>query len=60
MQKIVEAVIRRGDQRIAVGLVSIKQALDMPQRGIYEFSHPEHEAGKTDVFLTREALCKLM
>jgi hypothetical protein len=60
MQKIVEAVVRRGDRRIAVGLVSIKQALEMPERGIYEFSHPEYEAGKTDVFVTRETLSKLM
>jgi hypothetical protein len=60
MQKIVEAVVRKGEQRIAVGLVSIKQALEMPERGLYEFSHPEYEAGKTDIFVSREALSKLM
>jgi len=60
MEKIVEAVVRRGNQRIAIGLVSVKQALELPQRGCYEFSHPAHEAGKTDVFVTRDMLSKLM
>ncbi len=35
MQKIVEAVIRNGDQRVPVGLVSVKQALQMPERGCW-------------------------
>ena len=60
MEKIVEAVVRRGNQRIAIGLVSVKQALELPQRGCYEFSHPAHEAGTTDVFVTRDMLSKLM
>lgn len=58
--KIVEAVVRNGDQRVPVGLVSIKQALEMPDKVWLEFSHPAYEAGKTDVFLSREALSKLM
>ena len=32
MNKIVEAVIRSGDQFVPVGLVSIKQALEMPEK----------------------------
>lgn len=59
MNKIVEAVVKNGDRRVPVGLVSIKQALEMPERGMFEFSHPAYEAGKTDVFLSREALSKL-
>lgn len=59
MNNIVEAVVKNGDQRVPVGLVSIKQALEMPQKVIFEFSHPAFEAGKTDVFLSREALSKL-
>ncbi|WP_117192935.1 hypothetical protein [Rhizobium terrae] len=61
MHKIVEAVVvRNGDQRVPVGLVSIKQALEMPERERFEFSHPAYEAGKTDIFVNRETLSKLM
>ncbi|MBP2463050.1 MULTISPECIES: hypothetical protein [unclassified Rhizobium] len=64
MIRIVEAVVINGDRRVPVGLVSVKQALEMPHNGVFssgmfEFSHPAYEAGKTDVFLTREALSKL-
>jgi hypothetical protein len=59
MHKIVEAVVKNGDRRVPVGLVTVKQALDMPEKAIFEFSHPAFEAGKTDVFLSREALYKL-
>jgi len=60
MIKIVEAVVRNGDRRIPVGLVSVKQALEMPEKGTFEFSHPAYEAGKTDIFVNRETLSKLM
>jgi hypothetical protein len=60
MNKIVEAVVRDGDRRIPVGLVNVKQALEMPQRNIFEFSHPAHEAGKTDIYVTRDVLRTLM
>jgi len=60
MIKIVEAVVRNGDQRVPVGLVSVKQALDMPEKEKFEFSHPAYEAGKTDIFVNRETLSKLM
>ncbi len=60
MNKIVEAVVLSDGKRVAVGLVSVKQALEMPERMKFEFSHPAHEAGKTDVFISREALSKLM
>jgi hypothetical protein len=59
MNRIVEAVIKRGDLRVPVGLISIKQALDLPLREGFEFSHPAYEAGKTDVFIDREMLLKL-
>jgi hypothetical protein len=60
MIKIVEAVVRNGDQRVPVGLVSVKQALEMPEKESFEFSHPAYEAGKTDIFVNRETLSKLM
>ncbi|AXV17045.1 hypothetical protein CYG48_15915 [Neorhizobium sp. SOG26] len=60
MIKIVEAVVFNDGQRVPVGLVNIKQALEMPERVKFEFSHPAHEAGKTDIFISREDLSKLM
>ncbi|MBW6423605.1 hypothetical protein KX729_19280 [Rhizobium sp. XQZ8] len=60
MNKIVEAVIRSGDQFVPVGLVSVKQALEMPEKPPFQFSHPAYEAGKTNIFVSREALSKLM
>ncbi|MBP2559556.1 hypothetical protein J2T08_000240 [Neorhizobium galegae] len=60
MHKIVEAVVRNGDQRVPVGLVTVKQALKIPEKGMLEFSHPAYEAGKTDIFVNRETLSKLM
>ncbi|GGF92764.1 hypothetical protein GCM10010924_20950 [Rhizobium wenxiniae] len=60
MNKIFEAVVRNGDQRVPVALVNLKQALEMSEKLVFEFSHPEHEAGKTDIFVGREVLQKLM
>jgi hypothetical protein len=60
MNKIVEAVVRNGDRYVPVGLVNLKQALEMSKRTSYEFSHPAHEAGKTDIFVTRDILQKLL
>jgi hypothetical protein len=60
MNKIVEAVIRNGDQVVPVGLVSVKQALEMPEKQLMVFSHPAYEAGKTNIFVSRETLSKLM
>ncbi len=58
MHKIVEAVVRNGDRRVPVGLVNVKQALEMSEKTPFEFSHPAHEAGKTDIFVTRDVLAK--
>lgn len=60
MHKIVEAVIRSGEQRVPVGLVNLRQALEMSEKTPFEFSHPAHEAGRTDVFVSREFLQKLI
>jgi hypothetical protein len=60
MNKIFEAVIRNGDRCVPVGLVNLKQALEMSERTSFEFSHPAYEAGKTDIFVSREILQKLM
>jgi hypothetical protein len=59
MNRIVEAVVKKGDLRVPVGLISVKQALDLPAAEGFEFSHPAYEAGKTDIFVSRDMLSKL-
>lgn len=59
MNKIVEAIFRTGDRCVPVGLVNIKQALEMSESTCFEFSHPAHEAGRTDIFVTRDMLLRL-
>lgn len=58
MYKIVEAVVRDGDRRVPVGLMNIRQALELPKKPTIEFSHPAYEAGKTDIFVDRDVLSK--
>ncbi|TKT66866.1 hypothetical protein [Rhizobium sp. LC145] len=60
MNKIVEAVIRKKDGCVPVGLMNVGQALRMPKEPAVEFSHPAFEAGETDVFIDRDMLSKLM
>jgi hypothetical protein len=59
MHKIVEAVVRNGDQRVPIGLMTVKQALEMAERANFEFSHPEYVAGRTDIFVSRDVLAKM-
>jgi hypothetical protein len=40
--------------------MNIKQALEMAERANFEFSHPEHEAGRTDIFVSRDVLAKMI
>jgi hypothetical protein len=42
--------------RIPIGLMTPRQALELPDQVEFEASHPDHEAGHTDVFLDREML----
>ncbi|NLR97230.1 hypothetical protein HGP17_10325 [Rhizobium sp. P38BS-XIX] len=56
---IVEVVAIEGEERVPVGIVSVKQALEMPTRDGVEYSHPDHEAGATDVFVTQQELSQL-
>jgi hypothetical protein len=58
-QAIVEIVATEGESKVPMGIVSVKQALDMPAADGIEYSHPDHEAGATDVFVTQEELAKL-
>ncbi|PWE53760.1 hypothetical protein DEM27_24820 [Metarhizobium album] len=42
--------------RTPIGLMTPRQALQLPDHVEFEASHPDHEAGNTDVLLDREML----
>lgn len=58
-QAVVEIVAAEGESKVPMGIVSVKQALDMPAAEGIEYSHQDHEAGPTDVFVNQKELAKL-
>jgi hypothetical protein len=56
---IVEVVATEGELKAPIGIVSVKQALEMPHTEGVEYSYLEHEAGVTGVFATQDQLAKL-
>lgn len=55
---MIEVVATDGETNVPVGIVSVTQAPEMPDDGGLEYSHPEHEPGKPDVFVTEEESAK--
>ena len=55
-KKMVEATVKVGGKRVAVGIMNTKQALDMPAEEGMKFSHPGGKPGETDVLLSRKEL----
>jgi hypothetical protein len=55
-KKMVEATVKVGGKRVAVGIMNTKQALDMPAEEGMKFSHPAGKPGETDVLLSRKEL----
>ena len=53
---IVEVAVKSEGQRIPMGLMSAEQALSLPEDIDVEVSHPEHEAGATETFISRDDL----
>ncbi len=53
---IVEVAVTSGGERIPLGLMSAEQALSLPEEIVLEVSHPEHEAGATDTYISRDDL----
>lgn len=53
---IVEVAVTSDGQRIPMGLMSAEQALSLPDEIDVEVSHPEHEAGATDTYISRDEL----
>lgn len=53
---IVEVAVTSEEGRVAVGIMNAEQALELADSVDVEVSHPDHEAGETDVFIPAEEL----
>lgn len=53
---IVEVTLSGDGSRLPVGLMNVEQALALPPEMEIEASHPEHEAGATYTFISRDEL----
>lgn len=56
LTKIVEVAVTWDGDRTPVGLMSAEQALELPDYIEIEISHPDHEAGATDTFISKGEL----
>ncbi|WP_018901354.1 hypothetical protein [Rhizobium sp. 2MFCol3.1] len=53
---LVEVAVISAGQRVPMGLMNKDQALALPDEIEVEVSHPEHEAGSTDTYISRDEL----
>jgi hypothetical protein len=53
---IVEVAVTSEEGRVAVGIMNAEQALELADSVDVEVSHPDHEAGETDVFIGADEL----
>lgn len=56
---LVEVAARTEDGRVPLGIMTTKQALDLPEELDVEISHPDKEPGVTDVFIDRVELRRI-
>lgn len=56
--KIVEIAVTTDGDRIPLGLMNAEQALELPDQIEIEVSHPEHEAGSTEIFISKDELAE--
>ena len=57
---IVEAAIETQFERLPIGLMSAKQALDLPDADGVLFSHPDEEAGTTNTYVSQAELSAIV
>lgn len=55
---IVEVAVNSDGNRVPLGLMNTEQALALPEGIDFEVSHPEHEAGATETFISKDELLK--
>jgi hypothetical protein len=55
---IVEVAVNSDCNRVPLGLMNAEQALALPEQIEFEVSHPDHEAGATETFISKDELLK--
>lgn len=55
-KQLVEVAVDTEEGRVPLGIMSAKQALELPDDLDVEVSHPDHEPGSTDVFIQKDEL----
>jgi hypothetical protein len=53
---LVEVAAKTEEGRVPLGIMTTKQALDLPEELDVEISHPDKEAGVTDHFIDKDEL----
>jgi cold shock CspA family protein len=53
---LVEVAVDTKEGQKPLGIMNSEQALSLPDHMEVKISHPDHEAGKTDVFISKEEL----
>jgi len=56
LYRIVEVSLKRGADRRDVGIMTVRQALELPDVPSLEYTHPERNARAENPFLTRDQL----
>jgi hypothetical protein len=56
LYRIVEVSMKRGSDRRDVGIMTVRQALELPDVPSLEYTHPEFNSRADSQFLTRDQL----
>lgn len=56
LYRIVEVSLNRGTDRRDVGIMTVRQALELPDVPSLEYTHPEYNSRASGRFLTRDQL----
>lgn len=56
LTRIVEVSLKRGSERQDVGIMTVRQALELPVAGRLEYTHPEKSGQRGPARISREEL----
>lgn len=56
LYRIVEVSVKRGTDRRAVGIMSVRQALELPNEPLLEYTNPDRSVRGAHTFITRDQL----
>ncbi|OLP61467.1 hypothetical protein BJF93_00595 [Xaviernesmea oryzae] len=56
LTRIVEVSLKRGNERQDVGIMTVRQALELPVAGRLEYTNPDDKSRRGPMRITREEL----